>query len=68
MPKIQKTFIVNGMHCAACSANVQNTVNKMPGIVYGNVNLLTKKLIVEYENTIVNEKDIKNKILYTIQE
>ena len=62
MPKIQKTFIVNGMHCAACSANVQNTINKTPGVLCGNVNLLTKKLVVEYESEILNEQDIKNKI------
>ena len=62
MPKIQKTFIVNGMHCAACSANVQNTINKTPGVVFGNVNLLTKKMIVEYESDELTVQDIKNKI------
>ncbi|MGN1478258.1 MAG: cation transporter, partial [Acutalibacteraceae bacterium] len=40
-------YIVKGMTCAACSARVEKSVNKVPGVTECNVNFLTNSMTVE---------------------
>jgi P-type Cu+ transporter len=42
------TLPVTGMHCAACSARVEKTVQDLPGVTRAAVNLATEKLTVNY--------------------
>lgn len=45
---MEKEFIldIKGMSCAACSASVQNVLEKMPGVVHASVNLATNSAVV----------------------
>ncbi|MGI5836254.1 MAG: heavy metal translocating P-type ATPase, partial [Chloroflexota bacterium] len=42
------TFGVTGMTCASCSARVERTLKKLPGVETVNVNLATEKATVTY--------------------
>lgn len=50
----KKTFTVNGMACAACQAAVQKHVSAVIGVSKAAVNLLTKEMIVEFDETVTN--------------
>lgn len=62
-------FIVEGMKCAACSANVENIISKVSKVESCSVNLLTKKVFVtldsEYDFSEVEKisGDISNEVL-----
>ncbi len=43
----QRTFIVTGMSCAACVANVERAVKKVDGVLSVSVNLLTNTMAVD---------------------
>ena len=55
---IRKIFDVTGMSCAACSARVQNSVEKLKGVESCNVNLLKNTMDVTYSEAEINENDI----------
>lgn len=40
---------VTGMHCAACSARVQRSLEKKPGVTAANVNLMTGNATVDFD-------------------
>lgn len=44
----KKNFPVLGMSCAGCSARVEKTLNKQPGIISASVNLAAAMATVEY--------------------
>ena len=44
---VKLEFTVTGMTCAACSARVEKTVNKIDGVLKAEVNLLSGKLTVQ---------------------
>lgn len=49
MSKIEKKiYPVLGLHCAGCAANVEKTVNKLPEVVSGSVNLAANTLTIEF--------------------
>ena len=48
MKTIKKSFPVVGMSCAGCSARVDKTLNKQPGIISASVNLAAAMATVEY--------------------
>lgn len=58
----QSNFIVTGMSCAACSARVQNAVEKLNGIKTCNVNLLKNTMIVTYDEKLISETNIINAV------
>ena len=47
-------FTVTGMSCAACSANVEKAVGRLTGVETVQVNLLTKRMAVQYNPDAVN--------------
>lgn len=51
---MEKKFDVTGMTCSACSANVDRSVRKLPGIREVNVNLLSNNMTVDYDESQVN--------------
>lgn len=55
---IRQIFDITGMSCAACSARVQNAVEKLNGVKSCSVNLLKNTMDVTYIETEINENDI----------
>lgn len=56
--RIKKVFSVKNMTCSACSAKIEDILEK--NNISAKVNLLSEKLIVEYDSDILSENDIKN--------
>ncbi len=57
----EKEFIVTGMSCAACKANVEKAVGKLSGVASVNVNLLKENMVVLFdENTLTFEEIISS--------
>lgn len=53
-------FDIHGMTCSSCSSHVEKAVNKLDGVQNVNVNLLSNNMVVDYEETILdNEKIIQ---------
>ncbi len=52
------TFKIKGMSCASCSSKVEKTVNGLDGVVKATVNLVTEKMLVEFDNTKAGREDI----------
>ncbi|HOX19886.1 MAG TPA: heavy metal translocating P-type ATPase [Gemmatimonadales bacterium] len=46
------TIPVTGMTCAACSARIQRTLERAPGVASANVNLMTNSATVEFDPTV----------------
>lgn len=59
MKTIKKNFPVIGMSCAGCSARVEKTLNKQPGIIYASVNLAAAIATVEYNPDECTPEDLK---------
>ena len=56
------TIPIGGMTCAACSARIEKTLGKMPGVLTASVNLATEKATVNYEPSAVRLSEIKQAI------
>ncbi len=56
------TIPVGGMTCAACSARVERTLNKLEGVLEVRVNLATEKASVDYLPGQIGIADLKNAI------
>jgi P-type Cu+ transporter len=52
---------IQGMHCAACAANVEKSLKINPKIKNVSVSVITNKAIIEAEDSI-NEEEIKKAI------
>ncbi len=50
-------FIISGMSCAACSASVNRVVTRLDGVKECDVNLITGKMTVKYNEKKVSTKD-----------
>ena len=60
--QIQETFIIKGMHCAACSARVEKAVSGLDGVNQADVNLATEKMRVEWDPEKVDQETILSKV------
>ncbi len=58
----KEKFSITGMSCSACSSAVQRSVCKLDGIKNANVNLLTNSLEAEFDEKLINNKDIINAV------
>ena len=47
----EERYNISGMSCAACSASVQRVVSKLDGVESCEVNLVTEKMTVVYDET-----------------
>lgn len=59
---MKKTIRVMGMHCANCALTVEKGLRMMPGIKNVNVNFTTEKAHVEFDEKVVSEAGILEKI------
>lgn len=55
---MKEKFDVTGMTCSACSSRVEKCVSKLPGMDQVTVNLLTNSMQVEYDEGVLNERQI----------
>lgn len=53
---------IEGMTCASCSAAVERTVGKLPGVIEVSVNLATNKASVKYDTAALRLSEIKRAI------
>ncbi len=56
-------FLITGMTCAACQANVTKTVSKINGVKTIDVNLLTGVMNTEFDESIISQQDIINAVV-----
>ncbi len=54
-PIDQRTLLIEGMSCAACSARVEKALSKIDGVIKANVNLSTNKALVQFYSGTVEE-------------
>ena len=52
-------YIIKGMHCSACSSSVERVVNRLNGVENAQVNLITEKLTVTYNEELVGFSDFE---------
>ncbi len=55
---------IEGMHCSSCAGNIERSVKKIPGVKEVSVSLMTRKGIVEAEDS-VTEEDLKKAVART---
>ncbi len=47
---------ISGMHCASCASNIERSLKKVEGVKEVSVSLMTKKGIVEAEDSVSNSE------------
>jgi P-type Cu+ transporter len=47
---------IQGMHCASCSANVERSIKKIPGVKTVSISVLMKKGTVEADDSVTKEQ------------
>lgn len=52
-----EVYHIGGMSCAACSASVQRVVSRLSGVELCEVNLITEKMTVRYDESLVTTED-----------
>lgn len=52
---MKQKFDIIGMSCSACSATIDKAVRKLDGIQEVNVNLLSNNMVVEYDESRIND-------------
>jgi P-type Cu+ transporter len=58
---MKKKILIDGMHCASCSSNVERSLRKVPGVKEVAISLMTKKAIIEVDEK-VSDIDLKNAV------
>ena len=46
---MKRTFRLEGLDCANCSAKIERAINELDGVNTASVNLITTKLVIEGE-------------------
>ncbi len=60
--RVKTTLEVTGMTCASCSARVERTLRKLPGVQSANVNLATEKATVAFDPAVIGLADFRRAI------
>ena len=60
---MKEKFSITGMGCAACSAGIERTVNKLNGVKLAEVSLMGECMQVEYDETLVSKRQIFDAVL-----
>lgn len=58
----KKSFIVNGMKCPHCKANVENAIKALKGVSSAEASVTDKQVTVEYDEKTVTPQDIKEAV------
>lgn len=59
---IKRTFKVEGMHCASCAKSVETMLGSIEGIGTANVNFADESVLVEYDDSKVEEEKMKDHV------
>ncbi len=57
------TFNIAGMHCASCAVRNERSLKKIKGVSEAMVNFATHSATVEYDESLVSEKDLHDAII-----
>lgn len=60
IPRLSKTFPVEGMTCASCVSRVEKKLSSLQGVHAVDVNLATKQVLVEYISTLVDFESLRS--------
>jgi len=58
---VKKTLMIEGMHCASCSGNVEKSLKSVKGVKSAKASLLFKKADIEAEED-VNLEEVKKAV------
>ncbi len=58
----QEIYLIEGMHCAACSSAVERVTRKLPGVLRSDVNLTTNKMSIEYDESKLTARQIMDRV------
>ena len=50
----KEQFDITGMTCSACSARIEKSVGKLPGIKEVSVNLLKNSMVASYDESVLD--------------
>lgn len=56
------TYKLDNIDCAACSLKIENMLSSLDGIISANMNFMTMKLFVTYNEILISEEEIENNI------
>jgi len=56
------SFVIGGMHCAACAFSNERSLLKVPGVRKADVNLRTRHARVEFDETAVSEAALRRAV------
>ena len=59
---VKETYLIEGMHCAACSASVERVTRRLPGVKRSDVNLTLNRMEIEYDESQCSPEAIIAKI------
>ena len=54
----KEQFDITGMTCSACSARIEKSVGRLPGIKEVSVNLLKNSMVASYDESVLNTPEI----------
>ena len=60
---MKQEFRITGMTCAACSAGIQKTVNKMDGVRHAEVSLMGESMSVDFDEGVVSAEQIAEAVV-----
>ena len=60
---MKKVLKITGMTCSSCSSFIEKALSKKKGVNTCNVNLSTEKLIIDFDEGVLNVEDIEGVIL-----
>lgn len=55
---IEEEFLIDGMSCASCVGKIEKAMNNTPGVAEVNVNLITKKMNIKYDDDVMSRATI----------
>lgn len=58
----KERYHITGMTCASCSAHVERAVSRQKGVFRVSVNLLAETMEIEYDESILGQKDISDAV------
>ncbi len=59
---MKQQYAVNGMTCTACAVAIEKGLGKIDGVSRVNVNFANEKMVVEYNEDQVQERDLASKV------
>ncbi|CAH2212220.1 Copper ion binding protein CopP [Tepidibacter aestuarii] len=55
---MNKSFNIEGLHCASCVNALEKAMHKLEGVQEASVNLATNKMEIKYKEDVISEQEI----------